>query len=51
MSLRLQVNLIITVLLGLMASLLVGLQIDNTRRSVRDEVEGATWWPASCWAG
>lgn len=41
MSLRLQVNLIITVLLGLMASLLVGLQIDNTRRSVRDEVDGA----------
>ena len=39
MSLRLQVNLIITVLLGLMASLLVGLQIDNTRRSVRDEVD------------
>ena len=41
MSLRLQVNLIISVLLGLMASLLVGLQIDNTRRSVRDEVDGA----------
>ncbi len=41
MSLRLQVNLIITVLLGVMASLLVGLQIENTRRSVREEVLGA----------
>lgn len=41
MSLRLQVNLIITVLLGLMAALLVGLQIDSTRRSVREEVVGA----------
>jgi len=40
-SLRLQVNLIITVLLGLMAALLVGLQIDSTRRSVREEVVGA----------
>lgn len=41
MSLRLQVNLIITVLLGVLASLLVGLQIDSTRRSVREEVVGA----------
>ena len=41
MSLRLQVNLIITVLLGVLASLLIGLQIDSTRRSVREEVVGA----------
>lgn len=41
MSLRLQVNLIITVLLGLLSSLLIGLQIDNTRRGVREEVGGA----------
>lgn len=41
MSLRLQVNLIITTLLGIFASLLIGLQIDNTRRSVREEVLGA----------
>lgn len=41
MSLRLQVNLIITVLLGIFASLLIGLQIDNTRRSVHEEVLGA----------
>ena len=42
MSLRLQINLIIACLLALFASLLVGLQIDNTRRSVREEIEGAT---------
>ena len=41
MSLQLQVNLIITTLLGIFASLLIGLQIDNTRRSVRDEIMGA----------
>ncbi|MFZ3124995.1 MAG: ATP-binding protein [Acidovorax sp.] len=41
MSLRLQVNLIITTLLGIFASLLIGLQIDNTRRSVREEILGA----------
>ena len=41
MSLRLQVNLIITTLLGIFASLLIGLQIDNTRRSVHEEVVGA----------
>lgn len=41
MSLRLQVNLIITTLLAVFASLLIGLQIDNTRRSVREEVLGA----------
>ncbi len=41
MSLRLQVNLIITALLGIFASLLIGLQIDNTRRSVHDEIMGA----------
>lgn len=41
MSLRLQINFIITVLLGLLASLLIGLQIDNTRRSVHEEMVGA----------
>jgi two-component system sensor histidine kinase UhpB len=41
MSLRLQINLIITVLLGLLASLLIGLQVDNTRRSVHEEMVGA----------
>ena len=41
MSLRLQVNLIITSLLALFASALIGLQIDNTRRSVHEEVVGA----------
>ena len=41
MSLRLQVNLIITTLLGIFASLLIGMQIENTRRSVRDEIMGA----------
>jgi len=40
MSLRLQVNLIITALLGIFSSLLIGLQIDNTRRSVHEEVLG-----------
>ena len=41
MSLRLQVNLIITTLLGIFASLLIGLQIENTRRGVHEEVVGA----------
>jgi two-component system sensor histidine kinase UhpB len=41
MSLRLQINAIITLLLSLMAALLIGLQIDNTRRSVHEEVVGA----------
>lgn len=41
MSLRLQINLIITALLAVFASLLIGLQIDSTRRSVREEVIGA----------
>ena len=41
MSLRLQINLLIAVLLGLLSSLLIGLQIDNTRRSVHEEVVGA----------
>jgi two-component system sensor histidine kinase UhpB len=40
MSLRLQVNLIITSLLALFASVLIVLQIDNTRRSVHEEVVG-----------
>ena len=41
MSLRLQVNLIITALMAIFSSVLIGLQIDNTRRSVHDEVVGA----------
>lgn len=41
MSLRFQVNLIITTLLALFASMLIGLQIDNTRRSVHEEIVGA----------
>jgi two-component system, NarL family, sensor histidine kinase UhpB len=41
MSLRLQINLIITTLLGLFASLVIGLDIDNTRRGVHEEVMGA----------
>jgi two-component system sensor histidine kinase UhpB len=41
MSLRLQVNLIITTLLAVFASVLIGLQIDNTRRSVHEEMVGA----------
>ena len=41
MSLRLQLNLIITAMLGIFASMLIGLQIDNTRRSVHEEVLGA----------
>ena len=41
MSLRLQVNFIITALMAVFASVLSGLQIDNTRRSVHEEVVGA----------
>ena len=41
MSLRLQINLIVTALMLVFASVLVGLQIDNTRRSVYEEVMGA----------
>ena len=41
MSLRLQINLIITALMLVFGSVLVGLQIDNTRRSVHEEVMGA----------
>ncbi len=41
MSLRLQVNLIITMLMGIFATLLIGLQINNTKLSVRDEMEGS----------
>ncbi len=41
MSLRLQVNLIITTLLAVFASVLIGMQIDNTRRSVHEEMVGA----------
>ena len=42
MSLRLQINFIIAVLLALFASLLVALQIGNTRSSVREEIEGSS---------
>jgi len=41
MSLRLQINLIIGVLLVSFASLLIGMQLQDTRRSVDDEMEGA----------
>ena len=41
MSLRLQINLIIGVMLACFASLLIGLQLEDTRRSVGDEMEGA----------
>ena len=41
MTLRLQINLIITALMLVFASVLVALQIDNTRRSVHEEVLGA----------
>jgi two-component system, NarL family, sensor histidine kinase UhpB len=41
MGLRLQINLIITVLLGMFASLVIGLEIDSTRRGVHEEVMGA----------
>ena len=41
MGLRLQINLIITALLGLFASLVIGLEIDSTRRGVHEEVIGA----------
>jgi two-component system sensor histidine kinase UhpB len=42
MSLRLQINLIIGLLLAAFASLLIGLQIEDTRRSVREEMDGAS---------
>ncbi len=41
MGLRLQINLIITALLGMFASLVIGLEIDSTRRGVHEEVMGA----------
>lgn len=41
MSLRLQINLIIATLLALFASLVIWLDIDNTRRGVHEEVLGA----------
>ena len=41
MSLRLQINLIVTALMMLFAASLIGLQIDNTRRGVHEEVMGA----------
>lgn len=42
MSLRLQINLIIGILLTSFASLLIGLQLGDTRQSVRDEMDGAS---------
>ena len=42
MGLRLQINLIMGVLLAAFASLLIYLQLDNTRQSVREEMEGAS---------
>lgn len=42
MSLRLQINLILTALIGFFVGVLVWQQIDSTRRSVREEVEAAS---------
>jgi len=42
MGLRLQINLIMGVLLAAFASLLIYLQLDNTRQSVREEMDGAS---------
>ena len=42
MGLRLQINLIMGVLLAAFASLLIYLQLDNTRQSVSEEMEGAS---------
>ena len=42
MSLRLQINLIITALVGLFVALLVWERIDDTRRSVAEEVEASS---------
>lgn len=42
MSLRLQINLIITAMIVIFVGVLVYQQIDNTRRSVREEVEAAS---------
>ena len=42
MSLRLQINLIMGVLLAAFASLLIYLQLNNTRQSVREEMEGGS---------
>lgn len=41
MSLKLQVNLIITAMMVVFFSALIGLQLENTRRSVREEVVSA----------
>ena len=41
MSLRLQINLIMGVLLAVFASFLIYLQLDNTRQSVHEEMDGA----------
>jgi len=42
MGLRLQINLIMGVLFAAFASLLIYLQLDNTRQSVREEMDGAS---------
>lgn len=42
MSLRLQINLIIGILLVTFASLLIGLQLGDARQSVREEMDGAS---------
>jgi two-component system sensor histidine kinase UhpB len=42
MSLRLQINLIIGCLLALFASVLIGFQLGDTRRSVQEEMDGAS---------
>lgn len=42
MSLRLQINLLLTALIGIFVGVLLWQQVDNTRRSVREEVEAAS---------
>jgi len=41
-SLRLQINLLLTALIGIFVGVLLWQQVDNTRRSVREEVEAAS---------
>ena len=42
MSLRLKINLLVALLMALFVGVLVALQIDNTRRSVHEEVDAAS---------
>jgi two-component system sensor histidine kinase UhpB len=42
MTLRTQINLLITLLLGLFLTAVVALEVDATRRSIREEIEAST---------